>query len=218
MVCARQSNHGDRNRAGIRAIIRFTRKFQSGRCARYHQTRRPRRSVPISGAYTHGRNFAAINFERRRAISGAREDTSLCDNGPPTDHWRRRLCGQPLPGFYGERFSCAESPAPVHHRHGILVVDPSGGLAAVPERHMRAERRKGAGQMYVPTFVDRRSVFRSIPTIKICLCFPCVSADGWSTSAREFDDTPTVKTQILSLMKSIRTVVKCEYYVDVFAL
>ncbi|XP_025190619.1 immediate early response 3-interacting protein 1 [Melanaphis sacchari] len=31
---------------------------------------------------------------------------------------------------------------------------------------------------------------------------------GWSTVNREFEDIPTTKTQILSLMKSIRTVVK----------
>ncbi|KAF0764643.1 immediate early response 3-interacting protein 1 [Aphis craccivora] len=31
---------------------------------------------------------------------------------------------------------------------------------------------------------------------------------GWSTVNREFEDTPSTKTQILALMKSIRTVVK----------
>lgn len=37
--------------------------------------------------------------------------------------------------------------------------------------------------------------------------------DGWSTVNREFEDMPTTKTQILSLMKSIRTVVKCKLLV-----
>lgn len=39
-----------------------------------------------------------------------------------------------------------------------------------------------------------------------------ISIDGWSSVNREFEDFPSTKTQILSLMKSIRTVVKCMYY------
>ncbi|XP_025421488.1 immediate early response 3-interacting protein 1 [Sipha flava] len=49
----------------------------------------------------------------------------------------------------------------------------------------------------------------------LCLNAICILSEervlakyGWSTVNRDFDDAPTTKTQILSLMKSIRTVVK----------